>query len=491
MTRRQIAILVILLGANLLVGYGVVRLLMSRDNRQEPAPVPTAENTSSPELTSTPMSPTPSPAPSPTNTPRPDIPYQVQEGDTLWDVAERFGISLEVLLAANPELNAAALLYPGDEIIIPSPDEIFTAAATPAWPATGQVRLAYGGLPLRELPGEGAAVLFHLSALTPVTLVGRTANYAWLQVATQYGDRGWVPADAIEAYIDMDQIPVLTSVVVTPVPTRQGPEPTQASPQQYPYVSGLNESLLDVFERGQALGNRADVFSKVGDSITVSGVFLYPIGTDRYNLGEYAYLQPVIDYYSKTYALTNNSFANYTLAAKEGWGAKIVLTDGLGDDRYCSDYESPLECEYRLVKPSLALIMLGTNDVPGVSLENYEDSMRKIIQYSLDRGIIPIISTIPPMHRDTVSWRVSDFNDLIKNLAAEYQVPLWDFWTAIVNLPNQGMWSDGVHPSPAPAGHNADFQPDYLIYGYTVRNLTALQALDAVWRYLGLDQPSP
>jgi hypothetical protein len=49
------------------------------------------------------------------------------------------------------------------------------------------------------------------------------------------------------------------------------------------------------------------------------------------------------------------------------------------------------------------------------------------------------------------------------------------------------MWFDGVHPSPAPAGHNADFQPQYLGYGYTIRNLTALQALDAVWRYLGLD----
>jgi len=490
MTKRQVIILSLLLTANLLAGYGVIRLLLKRGaaaTAVEPAN-PTLTPTASPALglphTASTTSATAAPEPSPT--PRPDLRYQIEAGDTLWDVAEKFGISLEVLLAANPELNAAALLYPGDEIIIPSPDEVFLAAPTPSWPATGQVRLAYGGLPLRELPGDSAAVLFHLSALTPVTLVGRTSNYAWLQVATQYGDRGWVPAEAIEAYIDMDQVPVLTSVVVTPAPTESGTEPTAAAPQQYPYISGLNESLLDIFERGQALGNRADVFSKVGDSITVSGVFLYPIGTDRYNLGEYAYLQPVIDYYSETYALTNNSFANFTLAAKEGWGARTVLTDGMGDERYCGERESPLECEYRLVKPSLALIMLGTNDVPGISLEGYEASMRQIIEYSLDQGVIPIISTIPPLHRDTISWRVADFNDLIRSLAEEYRIPLWDFWTAIVNLPNQGMWYDGVHPSPAPAGHNADFQPDYLIYGYTVRNLTALQALDAVWRYLGL-----
>jgi len=40
--------------------------------------------------------------------------------------------------------------------------------------------------------------------------------------------------------------------------------------------------------------------------------------------------------------------------------------------------------------------------------------------------------------------------------------------------------SDGVHPSAAP--NSADFTPENLQYGMTVRNLTALQALDAVWR---------
>jgi LysM repeat protein len=487
MTRRQIIALMLLIGANLLLGYGVVRLLIDRGRTPSPTPTNGAANgvTANPSVQVETHA--AGHAASPSVTPSPETRYVIEEGDTLWDVAQEFDISLELLLAANPGLNAAALLYPGDEIIIPSPDEVFTAAPTPSWPATGQVRLAYGGLPLRELPGDSAAVLFHLSALTPVTIVGRTSDFNWLQIATQYGDRGWVPAESIESLIDLDQVPILTAAIVTPAPTSQGPEPTAAAPQQYPYMSGLNDSLKTVFELGQSLGNRADVFSKIGDSITYSGVFLYPIGTERYNLGEYTYLQPVIDYYSQTYALTNNSFANFTLAAKEGWGARAVLTDGMGDERYCRSDEFPLECEYRLVKPSLALIMLGTNDVPGVSLESYESSMRRILEYSLDHGVIPIISTIPPLHRDTISWRVAEFNDLIKGLAEEYEVPLWDYWTAVVNLPNQGMWYDGVHPSPAPAGHNADFQADYLIYGYTVRNLTALQALDAVWRYLGLE----
>jgi hypothetical protein len=329
-------------------------------------------------------------------------------------------------------------------------------------------------------------VLFNLSALTPITIVGRTSDYTWLQIETQYGDRGWVPEESIDAFIGLDQVAVLTSVVVTPVPADQETSGS-APPASYPYLSGLNENLLEIFELGQQLGNRPDVFSKVGDSITISGVFLTPVGTGRYSLGQYTYLQPVIDYFSETYALTNNSFANFPLAAKEGWGARMVLRDGMGDERYCGEFETPLECEYRLVKPMLALIMLGTNDLPGITLDGYELSMRQIIEYSLEQGVIPVISTIPPIHRDSIRARVAEFNALLEELSSEYRVPLWDYWAAVINLPNQGMWFDGVHPSPAPAGHNADFQPQYLGYGYTIRNLTALQALDAVWRYLGLE----
>jgi hypothetical protein len=47
-------------------------------------------------------------------------------------------------------------------------------------------------------------------------------------------------------------------------------------------------------------------------------------------------------------------------------------------------------------------------------------------------------------------------------------------------LPNEGLGPDGIHPSAAP--DSADFTADSLQFGYTVRNLTALQALDALWR---------
>ncbi len=58
---------------------------------------------------------------------------------------------------------------------------------------------------------------------------------------------------------------------------------------------------------------------------------------------------------------------------------------------------------------------------------------------------------------------------------------MWDYGSAVQGLPDDGLSSDGIHPSVF-IGHAADFSQDYIQAGYTVRNLLALQALDAVWK---------
>jgi lysophospholipase L1-like esterase len=127
--------------------------------------------------------------------------------------------------------------------------------------------------------------------------------------------------------------------------------------------------------------------------------------------------------------------------------------------------------------------MLGTNDVPDtdhISPSVYESQMRRVIQACLDAGVIPVVSTIPPFHRET-GFRVALFNDVIFKLTDEYDIPLWNYWAAVQGLPNNGLGSDGVHPSIA-ATSGADFSAEAMQSGMNVRNLTALQALDAVWR---------
>lgn len=64
--------------------------------------------------------PTPPPRPTPTPTPTPGFDYIVQAGDTLFLIAARFGVTLQALLAANPQITDPNVIVPGQRIRVPS-----------------------------------------------------------------------------------------------------------------------------------------------------------------------------------------------------------------------------------------------------------------------------------------------------------------------------------------------------------------------------------
>jgi spore coat assembly protein SafA len=43
----------------------------------------------------------------------------VQKGDTLFLIAKRFGVSLDALIRANPQIKNPNLIFPGDVVFIP------------------------------------------------------------------------------------------------------------------------------------------------------------------------------------------------------------------------------------------------------------------------------------------------------------------------------------------------------------------------------------
>jgi LysM repeat protein len=413
--------------------------------------------------------------------------YTVVAGDTIWGIAQKFGLPLQRLIEANPSLDPNDL-HPGDVIHIPGPNDVVPTPAT----ASVRVRIDGGGLRLRAVPTLTGEVLAYLDALTRLHVVGRTADSAWLQVVTPSGQGGWVTTAWTDVYITLPQVPVIApgapepataTALSAPAPTTTPAAAPVVDPNGYNYVSGITAHARQIFAQGQQMGNRPNVFSKVGDSITLSDVFLNPIGSGQYNLHDYAGLQGVIDYFSALAARGNtNSFANTSLAAKVGWRARAEFSPASADPALCQPDEGPLACEYRLVRPSLALIMLGTNDVVSTPDDQFEADLRHVIEFTVAKGIVPVLSTIPPLFRAGLDGRSEQLNVIIVRLAREYDIPLWDYWSALQGLPNSGMGTDGVHPNWAPAGHAADFTPQYLQYGMVVRNLTALYVLDAIWR---------
>jgi hypothetical protein len=115
--------------------------------------------------------------------------------------------------------------------------------------------------------------------------------------------------------------------------------------------------------------------------------------------------------------------------------------------------------------------MLGTNDI--FHPDDFEPQMRKIIEDSIENGVIPILSTKADNEEGDHS-----INTTIARLANEYDIPLWNFWLAVQPLPNHGLQEDRVHLT---WGRNFFNDPVAMEKAWPVRNLTALQMLDAVW----------
>jgi len=277
---------------------------------------------------------------------------------------------------------------------------------------------------------------------------------------------------------------------------RHAPTDAAAQPLDRPLVQVRPPDLLPtdviqhirtIYARGQVLRNRPNVFSKIGDSITVSDNFLHPIGYGVYDLDAYGYLYDLIEYFSEVeVGEGRNSFNAVSLAAGVGWSAWSAFQLENADVDLCLPEETPIICEIRNNRPSMAVIMFGTNEVSYMDASVYRNFIARIIDVCEAYGVIPIISTLPDRHAHEA--QIAVYNEQLRALAAARQVPLVDFAAALRNVPDRGVGRDGVHPSYPPDrwfDGAALFTPDYLGYGYNLRNLTTLQTLDRVWRSLG------
>lgn len=280
------------------------------------------------------------------------------------------------------------------------------------------------------------------------------------------------------------------SILISAAPvgaTSRSPHPADANDW-----ATISPTLQAIHQRGLLQANvRKDVFSKIGDSITVASYFFLPLGQGQYSLGDYAYLQDALNYFTASRARNANSFANTSLSADNQWTTYDVLDPKKSNKRFCYQGESPLVCEYRLVRPAVALIMLGTNDITSMSGAVYQENMLKIVQTSIEWGVIPVLSTIPP--RESYDLQVQEFNGIVRTIATNYSLPLWEFHDVMVHLPHRGLSEDNVHPSypPGDVSMAAYFLPEHMEFGYTQRNLTGLQLLDGLWRNVLAPPPPP
>ncbi len=367
--------------------------------------IPTHTHTPNPPTATATATQTPTATIPPTETPIPLTPtpdfeiYTVQYGDTLYGLAETYGLTIDELSEAN-SLTDANVLSEGDSLRIPLP----------------------------------------------------------------------TPTPEPTSTIDPDAQPTETP---SPTPPPDGPPTTLNGLAYAEFVIMPPEVVANVqaiYERGQTEhGRDPNHFSKLGDSTSLNPHFLARFGNAPYKLGDYDYLQPTIDHYQ-------TAFANYGVALRNGLHSWNVFDPFWANKNWCEPNEDVLTCEFRLNNPSVLFIRLGSNDAGASFLFN--QNMRQVVEFAIENGVVPIMATKADRFEGS-----NENNEMLRQIALDYQIPIWDFDRVSETLPSRGLGDDNIHI--AITDHPHDFtDPTTFQIGHPVQDLSALIMLDELRRIL-------
>ena len=248
----------------------------------------------------------------------------------------------------------------------------------------------------------------------------------------------------------------LAPPTVTPLPAALDLDPENW--QDWPTIPIITSEMRDVYERGLSLGNDSHNFSILGDCQSTPETFLGVYS----NPGKLAELPENLQ---ETALYFDESLGRNSPTSKSGSTSGALLWPEWHEGQYgCGVDESPLACELRLQKPSFALVMIGTH----WEARN-ERYMRKIIEQLLDAGVVPILAT-------KADNREGDhgINLETATLAAEYGLPLWNFYPVTADLDNRGLYTK----------KGEEYLGDIYLTdeALELHRYSALEALDAVWR---------
>ncbi len=194
----------------------------------------------------------------------------------------------------------------------------------------------------------------------------------------------------------------------------------------------------------QSSGRDPNKFTVVGDCNAEPNAYLGRVAAGLYQVpSDHPYLFASISRFGK-------SFSHWSIAAKGGFRASSLLDVSWADPAECRAGENPLTCELRRSNAGFAFIELGTGDQ--FLWKEFDKNYRTILDTTLRYGVLPIAVTKADNLEAQAGAPNHAINDTIRKLAAEYGVPLLDFWQAAQALPNGGLIDEGnadFHLSPA------------------------------------------
>jgi hypothetical protein len=264
---------------------------------------------------------------------------------------------------------------------------------------------------------------------------------------------------------------------ITPLPTSTATEISESnSLSQLPVSNPANwktwsvipdvidPSLQKVYQRGLRLGNDPRAFSLFGDCQARPEEFFGVFETDAELVeGLSPALQEVVSYFE-------GSFNRESPTAQDGTTPGSLLWTQWHRGEYgCTFAETPVECELRIHRPSFVIIQIGTH----FESRNTE-YLRRVILQLLDEGVVPILAT-------KADNREKDerINRDMAMLAAEYDLPLWNFWAAVSDLPDRGLYTRDDRPLQGSIYLTEE--------AAVIHRMTGLAALNVVWRAIATE----
>ncbi len=219
------------------------------------------------------------------------------------------------------------------------------------------------------------------------------------------------------------------------------------------------ESIREIYQLGITLGNDPNAFSIFGDCQSRPADFFGVFETDP------LLMESLPDELRETVEHFNGSFNRESPTSQDGTTPGALLWDQWHRGQFgCTFAETPVDCELRNHRPSFVIIQIGTH----FESRNTE-YLRKIIAQLIDNGVIPILAT--KADNRELDDRV---NRDMALLADEFNLPLWNFWASLSDLPDRGLYVMKGREEQGAVYLNEEAQE--------IHRITGLEALDIVWR---------
>ncbi len=325
-------------------------------------------------------------------------------------------------------------------------------------------------------PGHTYERLGILNMDTAVIITERNRVGHWLRIEADDLD-GWVRIGNVDTTnLLLSDIPVnmdLPDADVSAITDER-----EVRLYSVPIIPEISPAMGEIY--GSIFNNNAtDVVVKVGDSNSANSTYLTPISENNYTLEPYDMLTNSVDHFAENMG-TNE------IAARVGLNGFSLFDTFWSPIDTCEQDETPLMCEYRVSRPTIAVIMFGPNDLRVLNSTEYTEQMTLIIEETLAQGVIPILSTFSS-DPDEDTWdQALRFNTILVDLAEAFEIPLVNLWSAAQALPNAGIGEDNVHMTIS--GGSLDLSQGHESrLGVPLQNLIVLNTIDAIYEAIIAD----